>query len=243
MPLTAVTFDFHNTLAVCDEWFELEVRSIVPRFLEWYQSGSGVVVPDDTRAEAARLYRALREDIMLHGLEHDAATCTQHTLGLLGIPIPPHVVARGVDDIMRGTLRGAVPVGGAIDTVRELRSNGIPLAVVSSAAHHPFLEWSLAKFDILDAFEFIGSSATIGYYKSNGRIYERVLERLGRTPEEVVHVGDSHRYDVESPGKVGMRTVWLDHGVGMGNHAADLRVTTLEGLAPLLLDRSTWSGA
>ncbi len=236
MAVRVVTFDFHNTLAVCDDWFELEVRSIVPRFLNWYEARSGQPIPSTALDDGAVLYRALREEIMLHGREHDALTCTLHALGLLGIPVTVDVAERGVDDLMRSTLVNCFPVDGAIETVRQLRAAGIRLGVVSSAAHHPFLEWSLAKFGILHEFEVIGSSATIGYYKSSGTIYERVLERMQVTPAEAVHIGDSHRFDIEPAGRIGMRTVWLDSAMPSGDeHNADLRVTTLCGLAPMLL--------
>lgn len=236
MAVRVVTFDFHNTLAVCDDWFELEVRSIVPRFLDWYEALSGQTIPPAARHDGAMLYRALREDIMLHGREHDALTCTLHVLGLLGIPVTVEVAERGVDDLMRSTLANCYPVEGAVEAVQQLRAAGIRLGVVSSAAHHSFLEWSLAKFGLLHEFEIIGSSATIGYYKSSGKIYERVLERMRVRAEEAIHIGDSHRFDVEPAGRIGMGTVWLDPATpGRIAHDADLRVTTLRGLAPLLL--------
>jgi hypothetical protein len=31
VPTRAVTIDFHNTLARCDRWFDLEVRALCPR--------------------------------------------------------------------------------------------------------------------------------------------------------------------------------------------------------------------
>lgn len=236
MVVRAVTFDFHNTLAICDDWFELEVRAIVPRFLDWYEDRSGTPIPASARDDGVTLYRALRQEIMLHGREHDALTCTLHVLGLLGIPVPIEDVSRGVDDLMRSTLTNCYPSDGAVETVRDLRDSGVRLGVVSSAAHHPFIEWSLAKFGILHEFDVIGSSARIGYYKSNGEIYERVLKQMNVAAQETVHIGDSVRFDVEPARHLGIGTVWLDTTPDDKNpHDADLRITTLRSLAPQLL--------
>ena len=37
----AITFDFHNTLASCPEWFELEVRHLPSSFLRWWSERDG----------------------------------------------------------------------------------------------------------------------------------------------------------------------------------------------------------
>ena len=45
----AVTLDFHNTLAQCESWFELEVRGLLPRFLEWHAGETGRDLAAETR--------------------------------------------------------------------------------------------------------------------------------------------------------------------------------------------------
>jgi FMN phosphatase YigB (HAD superfamily) len=51
-----------------------------------------------------------------------------------------------------------------------------------------------------------------------------------------VHVGDSLEYDVRTAGQLGVRTVWLSDDSN-SEHCADMRVVTLEGLAPAILER------
>lgn len=237
MPLKAVTFDFHNTLADCDEWFQIEVRELVPRVLDWLALHGGPAVTDDEREAAIGHYRALRLEIMEHGDERDAYDCTAGVLGLLGRRVDPAIVRRGVDDVNLVALTGSTPVPGVVDAVRDLRAHGIKLAVVSSAVHHDFLEWSLAKFGIRDEFEHVVTSAGCGFYKSRTEIYEHTLERLGVAPSEAVHVGDSYRFDVETATRAGMWTVWFSctDRAEAGN-VASLTLTTLNGLSPLILD-------
>jgi HAD superfamily hydrolase (TIGR01509 family) len=174
---------------------------------------------------------------MDHGNEVDAYDCTVTVLDRLGRSTDPETIRRGVDDVMRLALPESAPVPGVVAAVRELRERDIELAVVSSAVHHDFIEWSLAKFGILECFSQIVSSAGCGFYKSRTEIYEHTLEQLGVAPSDAVHVGDSHRFDVETATRAGMRTVWFVRAeIGAAANGANLTVTSLEGLAPLILD-------
>lgn len=237
MPLKAVTLDFHNTIAECDEWFQLEVRELVPRFLEWHADGDGESVTQDVRDAAIHHYRALRVQIMEHGVERDAYDCTHGVLALLDRAVDPATVRRGVDEVMRVALATSSPVPGVVEAVRDLCAHGIELAVVSSAVHHEFLEWSLAKFGIRDCFAHVVTSASCGFYKSRTEIYEHALEQLNRTAAEAVHVGDSYRFDVETATRAGMRTVWFSRDrQNTESNAAGVTVSSLVGLSPLIRD-------
>ncbi|MEX2315249.1 MAG: HAD family hydrolase, partial [Thermomicrobiales bacterium] len=76
-----------------------------------------------------------------------------------------------------------------------------------------------------------------GFYKSRTEIYTHTLDRLNVVAADAVHVGDSFRYDIETATRSGMRTVWFSRAAGEGNrNGAGLTVTSLKGLAPLILD-------
>jgi putative hydrolase of the HAD superfamily len=235
LALRAVSFDFHNTLASCDAWFEVEVRTLVPDLLRW-QARDGGGVSDATLSAAAWRYRALRQDVVSCGVERDAHACVLRVLEELELPGDPDMVRRGVAEIMRATLADATPLPGAVECVRALAARGLPLVVVSSAIYHPFLEWTLERFGILDDFEMVITSASCGFYKSRPEIYRHALDALGIAPAELVHIGDSLVYDVQSAGSLGVRTVWLNADSD-GEHGADMRVPTLRGLAPALVER------
>jgi putative hydrolase of the HAD superfamily len=236
LPIRAVSFDFHNTLASCDAWFEVEVRTLAPDLLRWQAREEGCSISDATLEEAAGRYRALREAVLRCGVEQDAHACALRVLEELGRPGERDIVERGVAEIMRATLASVAPLPGAVECVRALAARGLPLVVVSSAIYHPFLEWTLERFGILDAFEMVITSASCGYYKSRPEIYHHALDALGIAPSELVHVGDSLEYDVTTAGRLGVRTVWLNADAD-GEHGADMRVPTLCGLAPALFER------
>lgn len=237
MPLKAVTFDFHNTLAHCDRWFQHEIRTLVPAVLHWHADSNGQHVGSSTVDLAVEAYRALRLGIIEHGEEMDAAACCQFVLDGLSISIDEPTIRAAIESVMRDCLDDSTPVPGVIETVRTLADANVRLGVISSAVYHPFLEWSLEKFGILDAFDVVVTSASAGYYKTRPELYLHTLHRLGVEAAESVHIGDSHRFDVEGARRAGMRTVWYaPNAEPGGNGVADLTVSDLTGLAPLLFE-------
>jgi len=207
MARSAVTFDFHNTIAQCDEWFDIEVNGLVSAFLRWQSVDRGVPVDDQTLWSADQAYKALRTGIREHGNELTSVECVAAVLDELSLSYDDREITRGIDQLLRPTLESTQPMPGAINTVIELADSGVPLGVVSSAVHHPFLLWTLERFGVIDAFTTVTSSASAGYYKSRPEIFLSALSALDATPEQSVHVGDSPLYDVGGAQRAGMRTV------------------------------------
>ncbi len=54
------------------------------------------------------------------------------------------------------------------------------------------------------------TSESLRAYKPHREFYDRLLERLGRLPQEVVFVGDSIDADVVGPKTCGMSAIWLN---------------------------------
>jgi HAD superfamily hydrolase (TIGR01509 family) len=246
--IRAVTIDFHDTIAIAPAWFALEVRQLPALVLDALADAGAIDAPGHRLSQArmehmgprmeraARIYRALREEIQEHGREQDALSCVQHTLRAMEIAVPDSVVEPAIDALMASVRDGAEPRPGIHEAVRAFRAAGVPLAVVSNAVYHPFLEWCLEEWGLTDAFTAIISSASCGYYKSHEGIYRCALDALGTPPEQTVHIGDSYRYDVEAAHRLGMRTVWLQiKGERPDPCVADLVVTDLDGLAPRVL--------
>lgn len=235
----AVTFDFHNTLATCDEWFDLEVRHLASAFMRWQGAAEGTDVDPTLLVEADAAYRRLRESIMRDGRELTAEMCVARILSELDRPVDEATIAQGVETLMRGTFAGVAPVPGAIDTVRELAASGVPLGIVSNAVYHPFLEWTLDQFGLRDAFAEVTTSASGGFYKSRPELFWHTIAGLGATPERSVHVGDSFRFDVGGAKRAGMKTVWLSGGAEeppAGSPPPDLTLSSLSGASPAIID-------
>ena len=235
-----VTFDFHNTLAVCDPWFSLEIRDLpVDVLRDLAPDALDCADPEALRAS----YRALRQDVIASGREVDALTSVERVLAAHGVALAREQVARSIDRLMREALEHAAPVPGAVETVRAVAADGHAVGVVSSAVYHPFLEWTLDAFGLRDALAFVITSVSSGIYKSDPAIYRQAMTTAGASPERSLHVGDSLRWDVATARQAGMRTIWFANGhadvfarEGEGP-LPDLTIHSMVGAAPLILER------
>jgi FMN phosphatase YigB (HAD superfamily) len=235
----AITFDFHNTLAACPEWFELEVKTLPSAFLQWWGEARERTLPPAALTEADGRYRQLRREIMEHGNELTAEACLETVFTAMRLDVPEDAVAAGVSRLMRQALVGAAPVPGAVAAVHAIHDAGVPVGVVSSAVYHPFLEWTLESFGIRQAMRVIVTSASAGFYKSRPELFWHAAQVLGSAPEQMVHVGDSLRFDVGGASRAGMGTVWLRHDGSAQDDEPfmpDLTLTTMEASAPEILD-------
>lgn len=233
----AVTFDFHDTIAIAPAWFALEVRQL-PGMVLHTLAESGVIAHDGARMERATpVYRELRLAIHEHGIESDALAGVQHTLRAVDVQLSDSTVGAAIDTLMASVRGDAQPRPGIHEAVTALAAADMRLAVISNAVYHPFLEWCLADWGLAESFAAVISSASCGYYKSHAGIYRCALEALGTQPEETVHIGDSYRFDVEAAHRLGMRTVWLNlTNAPRDPCVADIVVSNLEDLAPRVLD-------
>ena len=208
--MTLVTIDFHNTLFRCDDWFQLEIELLPSAVID--ALGPEISEPADVSAikrEGREIYRGIRRQAMDSGVECDADSSILQVFDRLNLSIGESNVRCAVQRVMRATVDAARPRSGAIELVNHLERRGIPIAIVSSAAYHPFLEWCLQRHGIRHAFEQVVTSADCGIYKSNPQIYQHTLDLFGASPGASVHIGDSHRFDVTSASRVGMRTILL----------------------------------
>ncbi|MGN6483420.1 MAG: HAD family hydrolase [Thermomicrobiales bacterium] len=234
MPL--VTFDFHNTLAACDRWFQLEIArfaaevyaALTPRHTPPHR-----LLPE---ADLIHAYRTVRQGVIASGHEKDALASVMATFSALGIEADPLEAAHAIDRLMHEAADDIAPILGAPDAVHALQERCVTLAVVSSAIYPPFLDWTLEAFGIRDAFSAIVTSASAGVYKSNPAIYRHALDLTGFSPASAIHIGDSPRWDATTAKEAGMRTVLLASSV------AD-RYRDERGLLPPDLTLETFVGS
>ena len=204
-----ITFDFHNTLIECDEWFQIEIRTLVSDVLRYWHDLGEIDVPSAVLTNADAEYRKLRLAIHGHGHELPADRAVRTILERINFALSWDAIDIALDAIMRGAFHFARPVEGAPATVHALSAEGLQLGVVSSAVHHDFLLWSLERFGMLNSFDRVVTSASCGFYKSRPEIYWSALEDLEASSSNALHIGDSLRFDVGGASRAGMRTAWF----------------------------------
>ena len=95
----------------------------------------------------------------------------------------------------------------------------------------------LAAAALAGRFDEIVISAEIGVGKPDARIFHAALDAFGVSAADAVMVGDSLERDVAGARHAGLRSVWLDRGIGDGGPVSpDARIGALGELRHALMD-------
>src|SRR5688500_10269853 len=251
----AVLFDFHNTLATCDRWLQLEITLLPSLALErLVEHGTiGPIAPGDLEG-AEVLFRTLRQEVRDSGVELSALEGTGRVLGAMGYSVAAQHLEQVVAELEEECLPEVRLVPGADRAVERLRSAGFVLGVVSSAGYPPFVHAALDTLGLRDAFSVVVTSAQEGLYKSNPEIFRRAVARLDSRPEASVHVGDHAIYDVKTARQAGLSAIWfageaqrtaLLHGISWDEASraggeANAIITTMDELFHAVMALDGW---
>jgi HAD superfamily hydrolase (TIGR01549 family) len=89
--------------------------------------------------------------------------------------------------------------------------------VVASNAARIFVEKETGVAGITGYFDHIVSATTdYGVLKKENAFFHRLMDRLGASPEEMVHVGDHRIFDYEVPSRLGIEAYHLEEGAAPG---------------------------
>ena len=208
--LKVVLFDFHNTLATCDSWLQLEISTLPGQvMLQLARNGSIEDVSPRTLSEATGLFKELRQEVRESGLELSAVEGARQVLEEMGVRVPEAELEAAVEQLEYACLPEVTVVEGADGVLERLRNHGYSLGVVSSAGYPNFVELALEKLGLRTYFSEIVTSAAEGMYKSNPEIFRRAAARLGAQPQEAVHIGDHAIYDVQTAKAAGLHAIWF----------------------------------
>jgi len=236
--ITAVTFDFWNTLAR------------VP-------AGKGVMTEARLRAvtaaceecsveiEAERLAAVLEGVAQSYERSWEAGTHFHPREGAAML-----TAELGVEGAAEETIGGAflnagrtVELAFAPDLaicLDALAERGLRIGIVCDAGFSggELLRSFLADAGLLDRFSGWAFSDEVGQYKPSPQIFAAALEALGAAPGEAMHVGDLRRTDVAGAAGYGMRTVRYralhDDPGAAGEPEADFVLDSHLELPPLL---------
>ena len=103
------------------------------------------------------------------------------------------------------------PEPGIGETLYAMKEYGVRMAVVSNFPFSgPVLSWELEKQGLLEAFEFVISSADCGIRKPHPLIFSTALSKFGLSPSEVWFVGDTLQSDIAGAKQAGLWAVWYN---------------------------------
>ena len=122
-------------------------------------------------------------------------------------------------------------VAANVGLLAELAKHGFELGVVSNGCGN--VDKLCADFGYSPFLSVIVDSRRVGLFKPDPAIFRHAAEKVGRTPDEIMMVGDSFDRDVRPAKQIGMKTAWLE---GVESRACpnpslvDLRLRTLAEL-------------
>jgi putative hydrolase of the HAD superfamily len=101
----------------------------------------------------------------------------------------------------------------ALPTLRELRSTGFKMAIVSNTAWgSPAALWreEIKRLGLDMYVDVVVFCRDVGWRKPAKQIFEFALEKLQVLPQHCVFIGDDPRWDLVGPRAVGIETVLID---------------------------------
>jgi FMN phosphatase YigB (HAD superfamily) len=194
------------------------------------EAGVGSLVGQDPGAvaEVCRTFRAERDDCHRVNRELDLPKWLTKRLSLRGD-------LATLEDSLWSTIVMLTPVPGVEAVLQRLRSDHILIAAISNA---PFsariLEAELEKHGLSGFFQFVLSSADLGFRKPSPVIFETALSRLGSTAGQTWFIGDTFREDIVGAMGAGLRPIFISQEpVEAGTNYTGLQIRNWNEFAPI----------
>lgn len=93
---------------------------------------------------------------------------------------------------------------------------------------------NINKMGIGELFEFSLQAGPDGKMKPYADLFHSAATRLQVKPQQILHIGDSHRADVMGALNAGCQAAWLDHHQSTVRVLPHIRLTAIQQLAALL---------
>lgn len=130
---------------------------------------------------------------------------------LIGGITNANVSAEALEKHIRSSIIQYSPLEGSLRVLQELMKIDMPMAVVSNTIFSAeLLRHNLEEHSVLEAFQFVMSSAEFGMRKPHPSIFLNACEQLGSEPAATWYVGDLWVNDVTGSTAAGLVAVWLN---------------------------------
>lgn len=217
MPVRGVIFDLGGTLLhyreIGSTWEAMEKRGARAAYVRLRESGYEMS-PETEAVESAWEYLfevwshldayVLSELTLRHQLQQ-----VVHRWGLDGLA--PELLDQLVVAYIQAIQSIVVPLEGAGDTLRALRSQGLKIGLISNTIWPgSFHRQDMERYHLTPFFDDLIFSSDAGAWKPHREVFQRSLNALHVSPEEAIFVGDSLYFDVWGSQQAGLRGVWIE---------------------------------
>lgn len=211
--ITALTFDFWNTLYSADGGAMDAVRPRRMEALRTLLAAGGIAPPPETLEQAYRLGFDAYMAAWQAGRHFGARDQVDFMLAYFEVSeagVAPELMAEAAAAIEDASLLAPLQLlPGARETIPELAAAGYGLAIISDTSLTPgrLLCRFLEKDGLLGYFSVLTFSDVTGFTKPDRRMFEITLDALRAVPTAAVHVGDTPRTDIAGAKTLGMTAI------------------------------------
>ncbi len=212
-PLTALTFDFWNTLYAADEGAMNLVRPARMKALRGILAVGGAHPSED---ELQQTYRSGFEAYMgawgngLHFGAYEQVLFFLDDFAVDGAMLPAGSIIEAATEIEDASLLADLQLlPGARETIPALAAAGYRLGIISDTSLSPgrVLRHFLERDGLLGCFTVLTWSDETGYPKPDARMFTRTLDGLGADPTRAAHIGDTPRTDIAGAKALGVTAI------------------------------------
>lgn len=129
------------------------------------------------------------------------------------------------------------PYKGAVELIKDLKAAGYKIAVLSDFPP----EQKGEIWGIKDMCDVVLGTEDAGALKPSSIPFNKMSELLGLPPEQILYVGNSHKYDVMGSKNAGMKSAWIvqpEKGIfGKKSPVADITFWKYDQLREILLKK------
>lgn len=211
--LTALTFDFWNTLYSANGGSWAEVREARMAALRGLLAAAGV---HPAQEELDRVYHTgfdVYMEAWTSGIHFGAKEQVDYFIQEFGVDraaLDGEQIARAILETENAARFGVLPLlPGVVETIPLLAAEGYRLGLISDTSLTPgrVLKEFMEADGILEYFSVLTFSDATGYPKPDRRMFESTLVALGADPSSAAHVGDTPRTDIAGARAIGMVTI------------------------------------
>lgn len=222
--IKAVAFDIDGTLY---RTWKLNVRMSLHflRFNQFFLK-YGLVRNDMHRREDTPNFTQVQAELMAKRLK-----------------VEPHIAKERLHKIVYGGLekyfKKIKPCAGVVELIKDLKAAGYKIAILSDFPPEQKGDiWGIREYcDVI-----LGSEAA-GALKPAELPFRTLAEKLELPPEEILYVGNSHKYDIVGAKKVSMKAAWFvlpgPRWFAKKSHIADITFSHYEQLRKIIFNNTS----
>jgi len=209
----AIAFDFGFTLYNIlkkDEPAIQKMRDVLIEYLKdkYKFSENDLSIFFDHLSDVFEIRKANNHDHLF--LEMNTLDCVKRALAKMNYKIKDEEIIPYIDRYHACELDFIQPMGNTISVIQKLFKKKIPLAIVTNNPWHNIITMALERNNLLNCFDEIISSSSIGIRKPSPEIFNKLLHSWKRFSfSEILFVGDSLTNDVSGANALGMKTALL----------------------------------